>query len=80
VAEVRFTNLKNGILAKLSFLEKISLISLLNQEFKKAARPHFLTHQKKLFNLWRKESDKFPDCIFNLTEKKLSSYGERFKI
>jgi len=25
-----------------------------------------------MFNLWRKESDKCPDCIFNLTEKKLS--------
>jgi len=70
VAEVRFNNPKNGILAKLSFLEKTSLISLLNQEFKKGARPP--THQKKLFNLWRKEADICPDCIFNLTEGKLS--------
>jgi len=47
VAKVRFNSLKNGVLAKLSFLEKTSLISLLNQEFKKAARPHILTLKKK---------------------------------
>ena len=71
-AEAEFTKQKQAIFSKLSFLEKICLISLLDQEFKKIATPQIKTHQKKLFNLWKKDSDKCPDCIFNLSEKKLT--------
>ena len=31
-----------------------------------------LTQEKKLFNLWKKQTDKCPDCMKNFSEKKLN--------
>jgi len=46
-------------------------VSLLNKEFKKFAEPHIVNHEKKLFSLCRKQSDRCPDCIVNLSKKNL---------
>ena len=72
IAEARFRTQKNGILNNLSFLEKTCLISLLNQEFERFAHPHILTHKKKLFNLWKNQAVYCPNCIVNLSKKKLN--------
>ena len=70
IAQTRFNNQKKHILSQLSFLEKTCLISLLNKEFQRVSAPHILTHERKLFNLWKKQTDKCPDCVKNFSEKK----------
>ena len=71
IAESRFKQQKKDILGQLSFLEKTCLTTLLDKEFKRIAVPHIKIHEKKLFNLWRKQSDKCPDAIVNLSKRKL---------
>ena len=71
-AEFRFNSQKRDILAKLTFLEKSCLISLLTKQFKLFATPYIVTHEKKLLNLWRRQSEKCPECVMNLSDKKLN--------
>ena len=71
IAQTRFNNQKKHILSQLSFLEKTCLILLLNKEFQRVSAPHILTHERKLFNMWKKQTDKCPDCVKNFSEKKL---------
>ena len=53
LAERKFERLKTDIWAKLSFLQKSCLISILTDKFKGSAKPVILTHNKKLLNLWK---------------------------
>ena len=39
--------------------------------------PHILTHERKLFNLWKKQTDKCPDCVKNFSEKKTKYSGTK---
>ena len=72
IAEARFRTQRDEILNNPSFSEKTCPISLLNQEFKRFANPHILTHKKKLFNLWKNQAVYCPNSIVNLSKKKLS--------
>ena len=72
IAEARFRTPRDEILNNPSFSEKTCPISLLNQEFKRFAHPRILTHKKKLFNLWKNQAVYCPNCIVNLSKKKLS--------
>ena len=72
IAQTRFNNQKKHTLSQLSFLEKTCLISLLNKEFRRVFAPHILMHERKLFNLWKKQTDKCPDCVKNFSKKKLN--------
>jgi len=71
-AEKAFQRLKLSLMPQLSFFEKNCLKGLLNDVFEKKAKPIIYTHQKKLFNLWKSQSDKCPDCIMNLSSKNLT--------
>ena len=57
LAERKFKRLKTDIWAKLSFLEKSCSISLITDKFKGSVTPVILTQNKKLLNLWRKQSE-----------------------
>ena len=35
-----------------------------------------MTHEKKLLNLWKKQSNKCPDCIVNLSKKSLNLHEQ----
>ena len=72
LAENRFPRQKNTIFSKLTFIEKSCLMALLDKEFKRSATPHIKTHEKKLFNLWKKQSVRCPGAILNISKKRLT--------
>lgn len=72
VAETKFNSQKNYIFSRISFIQKLCLIKFLNQEFQKEATTHIKVHEKKLLNLWKKQSDRCPDCLTNLSSKNLN--------
>ena len=72
LAENRFQRQKNTIFSKLTFIEKSCLKALLDKEFKRSATPHIKTHEKKLFNLWKKQSVRCPEAILNISKKQLT--------
>ena len=47
-------------------------MALLDKEFKRSATPHIKTHEKKLFNLWKKQSVRCPEAILNISKKRLT--------
>ena len=47
-------------------------MAILDKEFKRSATPHIKTHEKKLFNLWKKQSVRCPEAILNISKKRLT--------
>ena len=72
LAENRFQRQKNTIFSKLILIEKSCLMALLDEESKRSAKPHIKTHEKKLFNLWKKQSVRCPEAILNISKKRLT--------
>jgi len=64
--------LKKAILQRFTILEKTCLISLLKEKFQQIAQTTITTHRKKLLRLWIRQRNKSPNCIINLSHKKLS--------
>ena len=53
-------------------MEKRVLLQMLNQHIGKLSTTIIQRHNKKLFNLWKTERTKSPDCIKNLSNHKLT--------
>ena len=70
--EAKFNKLKQEVLADIGFLDKITLLSLLNQYYRKYTEQVQLTHNAKLLSLWMKQRPKCPDCIKNLSSRQLT--------
>ena len=56
----------------LSLVERTSLNSLLCDRYRKEEKVILERHRKKLFNLWSRQSKFSPDCITNISSKKLT--------
>ena len=63
---------KNTIFSKLTFVKQSCLMALLDKEFKRSAAPHIRIHEKKLFDLWKKQSVRCSDAILNISKKRLT--------
>ena len=67
-----YSAMRETLIVKLSFIEKHCLLSLLNSAMKKQTERVLKTHNKKLHNLWVENRPKCPDCLINLSSRKLS--------
>ena len=56
----------------LSLVERTSLNSLLCNRFRREEKVILERHRKKLFNLWSQQSKFSPDCITNISSRKLT--------
>ena len=72
LADRKYQTIKTGIFKELSFLEKSCFIRLLKKKFEQSAKTILNTHQRKLINLYRKQTSRVPHAITNLSDKKLS--------
>ena len=75
-AKNKYKLVKNSIFCKISFVEKYCLIALLQKSYKKLAQTVSPIHQRKLFNLWREQRQRSPNCIVNLSSMRLSIQEE----
>ena len=72
VADRKYQTIKIGIFEELSLLEKSCFIHLLKKKFEQNAKTMLNTHQRKLINLYRKQTSRVPHAINTLSDKKLS--------
>ena len=56
----------------ISLMERICLNALLSRRYSKEVKDVHERHQKKLFNLWSKQSKFSPDCIRDISSRGLS--------
>ena len=70
--EIIFQTLKQELVKKISWLDKTTLMCLLNRSYRRYAEKVKLTHNSKLLNMWQKQRPKSPDCIRNISSKKLT--------
>ena len=45
---------------------------MLDKKFKKKTAPQIKTHQKKFLNQWKKQCNRCPECVMNLSKRKLT--------
>ena len=58
--------------SKLSFMERHTLIKLLNTRLKSTTTAARNIHNKKLLNLWMRSRPRSPDCLKNISSKELT--------
>ena len=75
-AESLYQSLKERICNQLSLMEKRALIHLLNASYERRANTILLQHQKKLICLWKSQRFRSPNCLINLSRRKLSPVEE----
>ena len=76
VIEERFSRLKERFRSQLSVLEYFTLITKLNQHLRQTTLQTLDIHNKKLINLWRSKRTPSPDCLLNISSRKLSIIEE----
>ena len=64
------------LIQQLSIIEKSCLPSLLSDTFQQTAKTTIVIHRKKLLHLWIKQRNKSPNCLINLSHRKLSIQKE----
>ena len=67
-----FCELKSALFSKLTMFEKTCLMKLLTSHIKKVTEKVIFNHSRKLQSLWRRQRNSAPDCIINLSDKKLT--------
>ena len=65
---------RQQIFQKISLTERTCLQSLLNKHYVEEQDKIRERHGKKLLNLWRKQGRKSPDCVVNISHKKLTAH------
>ena len=63
LADRKYQTIKIGIFKELSFLEKFCFINLLKKKFEQNAKTILNTYQRKLINLYRKQTSTVPHAI-----------------
>ena len=71
-AEKLFLDSKTVLFKKLTLFEKTCLMKLLVEYIAKTSEAIIFNHSRKLHSLWRKQRPSAPDCIVNLSSKKLT--------
>ena len=67
---------KNAVVLKISILERLKLVYLLSVRYKNVSKSVLHNHDKKLLHLWKADRWKSPDCLINLSKKKLTTTEE----
>ena len=70
--ERRFVIQKSKIFSRLSLIERLCLIFVLNDWYNKNLNITLMKQRRKLMNLWIKQRDKSPDCIKNFSKRELT--------
>ena len=71
-AKQSFSKLKSILFTKLTLFEKTCLMTLLTDHVKKITEKVIFNHSRKLQSLWRNQRNSAPDCIINLSNRKLT--------
>ena len=70
--ERKFVIQKSKIFSRLSLIERLCLIFILNDWYNKNLNITLMKQRRKLMNLWIKQRDKSPDCIKNYSKRQLT--------
>ena len=68
----KYLKLKSKVKSKLTYLEFSILMKRLNRKCRMDSEETKKRHQKKLTNLWITQRTPAPDCLINISDKKLS--------
>ena len=66
------TKMRNKIREKLTYLEYMLLMSRLNRKCRSDSLDTQQRHQRKLSALWKSQRTPAPDCLINLSDRKLT--------
>ena len=72
IAEKNFVDIKSEIFPQLTLFEKTLLMKLLVAEVARVSEKVVFQQSRKLQLLWRKQRPKSPDCLVNLSSRKLT--------
>ena len=68
----KFVIQKSKIFSRISLIERLCLISVLDDWYNKNLNITLMKQRSKLMNLWIKQRDKSPDCIKNYSKRQLT--------
>ena len=68
----QFFEMKSSLFIKLTLFEKTALMKLLVAHVAKVSEEVIIRHSRKLQLLWRKQRPTAPDCLVNLSSRKLT--------
>ena len=72
----KYSSLKKQLFSKINILEEMTLMSLLNKCFNKSSLSIQQRHRKKLLAVWKGDRVRCPDCLINISDRKLTPQEE----